>query len=164
MSQSDVLAKELMQRLDEHFLQFTMPRPLPPLRDLDNDTQEALLFEIKRKLERLNWLTEGPDTYDTVDVNVVPGPKETRLDYSPFLIWGVSLLNTQPAGGDRILLRFTDTYGRVKQLPVLPNSSIDLDLKGGLSSVLRLISQTVSVEVTGIILLKWPLADEFLER
>jgi len=149
------LRQELLDRV-EHDFQATLAKPTLPLSPTPLTRQDLLLSEILQKIDRLNWLQEGPDSYDTID-ETVRSTDEKSFDYSPFLLWALSVRNNEAAGGNNLLLRFTTTHGRVKQHRIVGNSTLDVDLKGGMGSEFRLVAREGTVDTIGIALLKWPI-------
>ncbi len=126
-------------------------------------TREALEAAVKeeallQKFDRMIWLLEGPDNYDVIN-ETIPGnaANEIKKDYSPYLIWGVSLVNKEALGGNSLNVRFTTGIGLVRQFEVIANSTFNLDLKGGkLGSLMSLIANTGTVALAGFVLLKYP--------
>lgn len=132
------------------------PAPLPLAIPRQNvlDLDQSLLTDIFDRVDRLNWLSEGPDDYDTFD-DTISSTIESTYGYQPMLIWGVSLSNAAASGGSNLLVRFTSTYGRVKQYKVRAGTGLDLDLRGSLGSQFKVIADTGSAEFIGLILKKW---------
>ncbi len=104
------------------------------------------------------WLLSGPDDYDTLDETIY-SIGESKYRYSPDVLWALSVTNNAASGGPNLLLRFTTTYGRVKQYKIAAGKTINVnDIKGGYGSEFRVITDSGSVEMIALVSLKHPLA------
>lgn len=130
--------------------------PLTPLAPSLKSASSAGFIRKPMDVERYKaWLLEGPDYYDTFD-ETITSTQERSYIYSPsFVIWALSVKNTEAAGGNNLLLRLTSTTGRVKQYRIQANTPFSVDIKGGFDQM-RLIAREGTVAVIGFVSLKKP--------
>lgn len=152
-----------MEELDKDFDRYMSGLERPRVyRELPQPTSvdETFMVELNAQLRYLNWMTEGPDDYDTID-DTITSTQESRYNYDPYILWSVNVLNNAAAGGPNVLLRFTDSYGRIKQYKVVPGADFSLkDIRGSMGNVFRVVTDTGPAEMIGWIGLKWRLGQK----
>ncbi len=116
--------------------------------------QSMLLIDIFHSLDRLTWLSEGPDSYDTID-DTIGTTTESVYSFEPFVLWAVNFVNNASAGN--LLIRFTTGHGRVKQIKVPAQATFALkDIRGSLGSDFRVVADTGPTELIAFVTLKEP--------
>lgn len=117
---------------------------------------QALLGALNTEINRLRWLNEGPDDYDTID-DTITSTQESRYNYDPYLMWSLNLFNNAAAGGANLLVRLTDSHGRIKQYKIVPGADWSVkDMRGSMGRVFRVVASSGSAEMIGLVTLRWP--------
>ena len=104
-----VALKKKLEELEKSFQKYIstpeaeVTRELPVAVTVD----QGFLVELNARVDRLNWLTEGPDSYATVD-DTISSTQESRYNWDPYVLWSVNILNNAASGGANLLFRFGD--------------------------------------------------------